>query len=391
MLQNIINMILSSELGIEDGILSCSGLKIDTKCLQYLCDQDCIVDSFYIEDHNAGELVDLKFSLQRLYSIGIYDTFDSFLNKNRYDPPFQEYYIIDLGCFSSSNNSLLEKYKVFLDFIKSLESIAKHNFLEADKTKNLIISRENNSVVVPLFYEKRDVESVDVFKLSKITAVFNGAGQKEQQLMYINELIDFLMPVPEKDRFGFLQMDFNLFYEKCNDAYQFYLSNFSSNKLKIELDTKILEFTSKIQSVINDSQTKLIAIPTAFVLAVTIMDFSNPYSAKNIATLISLFVFAILIQLFIDNQLTSLKFLSGNITSYIDSFPKNINGVNSRFEIVRQELKNQKRRLIISNILLWLIPVALLFWWFALMKFGFIVYIVAGFILALTLIYKLWQ
>lgn len=142
--------------------------------------------------------------------------------------------------------------------------------------------------------------------------------------------------------------------------HKFYISSFSSNKLKFEINTKAIEYTSKIQTVINEAQTKLIAIPSAFVLAGISLDFDKyilPLNAKNIATSLSLFIFAILIQLFLANQKNILKIIESDVNDYKKEFNKtNIELLSEKFKCVSDSLKNQKKRITIITFILWGIP-----------------------------------
>jgi len=144
----------------------------------------------------------------------------------------------------------------------------------------------------------------------------------KKKMIFINELIESLNSREENSRFKYFLSHITEFYDKCNNAYQFYLRDFSYNKLKIELDSKALEYTQKIQSVINDSQTKLIAIPTAFVLVFAAFDFTDLLAIKNIATILSLFIFALLIQFFLNNILNFFILGVKNFGVYINIISK---------------------------------------------------------------------
>ncbi|WP_287212773.1 hypothetical protein, partial [Muribaculum sp.] len=139
----------------------------------------------------------------------------------------------------------------------------------------------------------------------------------------------------------------------------YYIRNFSYNKLKSELDNAILDYSKKIQSVINDAQSKLIAIPAAFVLAAANIEFDNILSIKNIAILISLYIFALLIGIFLNNQSSVLNMIDINIQSYKGSFGGNGNVVKDAFILVDKELIKQKNRLFITQFINWGIPALL--------------------------------
>lgn len=184
-------------------------------------------------------------------------------------------------------------------------------------------------------------------------------NNSEEKLFFINELMEFLSNVTEENRFVYLLQNFNEYYSKSIDSFQYYIRNFSYNKLKSELDNAILDYSKKIQSVINDAQSKLIAIPAAFVLAAANIEFDNILSIKNIAILISLYIFALLIGIFLNNQSSVLNMIDINIQSYKGSFGGNGNVVKDAFILVDKELIKQKNRLFITQFINWGIPALL--------------------------------
>jgi hypothetical protein len=112
----------------------------------------------------------------------------------------------------------------------------------------------------------------------------------------LNELVEFLDGLEDEVKFSYLIRNFELYFDKSIATYNYYLRNFSYNKLKLEIDSKAIEFNQKLQAVINDSQTKLIAIPTAFVLVLSSLDYEKINSHKNIIASLGLFIFSILLQ-----------------------------------------------------------------------------------------------
>ena len=67
----------------------------------------------------------------------------------------------------------------------------------------------------------------------------------EEKLLFINELMEFLSNVTEENRFVYLLQNFNEYYSKSIDSFQYYIRNFSYNKLKSELDNAILDYSKK--------------------------------------------------------------------------------------------------------------------------------------------------
>ena len=179
----------------------------------------------------------------------------------------------------------------------------------------------------------------------------------DKKNIYLNQLVEFLYKEEEQTRFSYLIRNFDKYIKKSSATYNYYLRDFSYNKLKIELDSKALEFSQKLQSVINDSQTKLIAIPTALVFVLSTLDYENINAIKNYLALVGLILFCIFIQIFINNQKSAIAFIEENINYYKGTFKDDINEIKESFKKVELEKNKQIKRLFQIQILLWLIPI----------------------------------
>lgn len=359
MLRRIIDIIKSSNTEISNGTLFCNGYIIaDAECIDYLENNNILENSLY--SRKNGECVNLELSLAHLNSIGYYEDCITFCIKNKYVLPSKRFFIEEIKCFEDDNNDFIFIYKKIITLINAISHISKHSYTDVD-IHNAIIFREDKSLFLPFIYDSSDIRDIkieDSEKFTFLSDLFNNSDS-DKKLLFINELIDFLSPYNENDRFRYLLLYICEFISKANNAYQYYIRNFSYNKLKLELDNAALEFSKKIQTVINESQTKLIAIPAAFVLSAANIEFNNILSIKNITILISLYIFAVLIGIFLNNQSSVLKMIDKNIQSYKDTFDSNNSVVKEAFTLVDKELKKQKTRLLVTQFINWGIPVLL--------------------------------
>lgn len=359
MLRRIIDIIKSSNTEISNGTLFCNGYIIaDTECIDYLENNNILENSLY--SRKNGECVNLELSLAHLNSIGYYEDCITFCIKNKYVLPSKKFFIEEIKCFEDDDNDFIYIYKKIITLINAISHISKHSYTDVD-INNAIIFREDKSLFLPFIYDSSDIRDIkieDSEKFTFLSDLFNNSDS-DKKLLFINELIDFLSPYNENDRFRYLLLYICEFISKANNAYQYYIRNFSYNKLKSELDNAALEFSKKIQTVINESQTKLIAIPAAFVLSAANIEFNNILSIKNITILISLYIFAVLIGIFLNNQSSVLKMIDKNIQTYKDTFDSNNSVVKEAFTLVDKELKKQKTRLLVTQFINWGIPVLL--------------------------------
>lgn len=320
----------------------------------------------------SSQAVFVEFVTAELKKKGFYITFADFIVDNRFESD-ETFYIQELNYNnkSSGNHEKIEKYKTLLGLIQKL--ISKSKFVKDEDVKTLFLFQENKFIELPIdngiVYEDF-LQSENIGLIGEY--VKNIDDYKEKRSIFLQELIDFLSP-EKSNRFQYLLSNFKEFFERCNTSFEFYLSNFSYNKVKMEIDNSVLEHSKNIRNIINDAQSKLIAIPAAFVLAATQIDFADVISIKNIIIIVSSFIFSYIISIFIQNQKNALNIVSENVKNYKKSFLQTKADDTSQaegllsiskllkdsYEIIENELINQKTKLRILQFIGWAISVIL--------------------------------
>ena len=321
---------------------------------------------------NSSQPVCVEFVTAELKTKGFYITFADFVVDNRFELN-DNFYIQELNynSESSGNQEKIEKYKILLELIQKL--IIKSKFVKDEDVKTLFLFQENKFIELPIdngivyedFLQSENISLVEEY-------VKSIDEYKEKRSIFLQELIDFLFP-ERSNRFQYLLSNFKEFFERCNTSFEFYLSNFSYNKVKMEIDNSVFEHSKNIRNIINDAQSKLIAIPAAFVLAATQIDFSNVISIKNIIIIASSFIFSYIISIFIQNQKNALNIVSENVENYKKSFfqtkeddmpqakglPSISKLLKDSYKKIESELINQKAKLGILQFIGWAISVML--------------------------------
>lgn len=278
---------------------------------------------------------------------------------NYYEFPQKEVYIYELNDYLNNARQFKDKYSLVIDLIDELQKIAKYSYKE-EEILNAIIVREDKSLFLYLKYSAEDIDSIDDNELTLISSfidILKSDTTTDKRNIYLNQLIEFLSDKEELIRFSFLIQNFKDYIKVSSSTYNYYQRNFSYNKLKVELDAKALEFYQKLQGVINNSQTKLIAIPTALVFALSTLDYIDINSLKNYLIVVGLILFCMFIQIFINNQKSAINFIEENITYYKNTHANNKSELEKSFSKVDTERKKQIKRLRQIQILLWLVPV----------------------------------
>jgi len=359
MLTRIVDIINNSSFIEKEGnILFCKYKIEDLTIVKELYDSN-MIENLLVDDYKINDEVILEFSLSSLLSQGFYMSVDLFLKWNYYELPAKEIYIQELRCYLKNSIFLERKYSSVINLISQIIINSKYSYQE-EEILNSIIVREDKSLFLSLKYSNEDLDSIDEESLTLIdnfSEVLKSDTITDKKNIYLNELIEFLIVKEEPERFSFLLKNFKSYISKSASTFNFYLRNFSFNKLKVELDAKALEFYQKLQAVINDSQAKLIAIPTALVFVLSTIDYDDINSLKNYLTLVGLIVFSIFIQIFINNQKSAIGFIEENIKYYKLSYSNDASELQKSFKKVYKERDKQLRRIMQIQILLWFVPV----------------------------------
>lgn len=360
MLREVIDIVNSSVHHIQDGTLFCENYIItDVNLIEWLEEQNILENT--PNSKKIGTSNNIELSLPRLNSIGFYEDTNCFVLKNKYALPAIPYYIEEIKCYGTDSNEFINKYLTVVVLINSIKNIARHNYTDID-LDNSLIYRDDKALLLSFLYEAVDIHRIpndNIDKINRLQRILTD-GDSREKWIFINELIDFLTSEEENNRFKFLLDNIKNFVDRATNAYQYYIRNFSYNKLKTELDNAALDYSKKIQSVINDAQTKLIAIPTAFVLAIANINFDQIINNKNIGIVSGLFIFSWLIDLFIKNQKSVLKFIHNNVTQYKSTFsPQQNEIVSDSFATVDKEIRKQKNRINIIHWITWGLPIIL--------------------------------
>lgn len=372
MLNTLINILKSATVSFSDGNLILENYifnnveikdKINDLVLFVYDENDHEV---FLDDVESGTLIKIEFDYYKLKQKGYFQTIKDFINTGSFKR-INGYYIAEIDYSDIFTNSdipeVILKYNVIFDFLESLASISKYFEIHGNY-KTLFITCEKNiysTLNIELHFEVFNSCNMDSKEIVEIISTLNGFSS-EKKILYINELIDYINRFDERIRFQTLLFNFSEYFRNCMLSYEYFLQNFSLNKLKTELNNTTLEYYRKIQSVINEAQSKLIAIPAAFVIAISTIDINNISNLKNYLILISLYVFATLIEIFIKNQNSSLSFIEEGVKDFKLLYKDADiiqNEVFRSFEMIDKELIKQQDRLFYIQLINWGIPISI--------------------------------
>lgn len=333
--------------------------------LKTLSTNNCVDDFVVIEGKNksieqisAGQEIEVKLYSLNLKNERYYETVEELLKASSQKYPDNRFYVhaINFDSVNDAKPPIIQNYEATTQLIGFLVSIAdyqKERELVFFQSKQLVMTTDYNVADLAEF------KNVSVL----ISHISDSADKEERKIIFINELIASLMKIPElKNRFKHLLKNFEDLFVNYKKSHNLYLEKYSYTKFKSELDKEIIEYSKKIQSVINDAQTKLVAIPAAFLLIIGQFDFTGEKLFFNLALILSALVFSVLLEVLLRNQFSALEFISDDVTQFQSSVDEKKVAVlgedfTATFTKIRGLYDKQKCYLNIIRVLVWLTPI----------------------------------
>jgi len=225
-------------------------------------------------------------------------------------------------------------------------------------TKTLIFLQKEKLEITP-DYTIEDIcelPKVDAFKTDFISA----ETHKEQKLTIVRTVLLELFTGRTHVKFSELLRQFDDFMERLNCSYQLYVSEFSFQKVKAEIEKEKLEATIKLNKVFSDIQNQLLAVPAALVLVGGQMTFAGNWTIKNLSIWLGFFIFAILMSLLVRNQRHTLKAVKQEIDQQWQQIKGRHSLVADRFESSYKQLdKRYKQQELLIGTVSFLVAISL--------------------------------
>ncbi len=220
---------------------------------------------------------------------------DYLLNEEEVEIPRQVENYLYASSFASTLNELADH---------SLPSIPKAIFLQGEKLE-LSLAYCTNDLV--------ELKGLDKFIEDFVRAEIH----KEQKATIIKGVLIEMLKNNEIDRLTLpcLIKRFTEFLERVNANYQLYVSEFSFEKIKEQVESEKFEFTLKLNKVFSGIQNQLLAVPIALVLVSSQMQMTEGLSLKNMSIWFGIIIFGVFMSLLIRNQRSTLKAIQMEIDS----------------------------------------------------------------------------
>jgi len=224
------------------------------------------------------------------------------------------FYIADLDYCHPTDEKCPEVIKNYILTVRFFEMVGK-NFaddirpLGGDKT--LVFLSDRKLEITSEFCEK---DLIGAPRLDDFIQDFVTSNVHTQQKRTIfNSVLFNIFDRKTEVKFSDLLAITDSLIEQVNASYQLYVSEFSFQKVKAEVEREKLEFTTRLNKIFSDIQNQLLAIPAAMILVGGQMKQVNAFSLSNILIWLGSLVFSILMLLLIRNQRNTLAAIKNEI------------------------------------------------------------------------------
>lgn len=208
---------------------------------------------------------------------------------------------------AAQDGSPVDRYRKVIALVQILKGAAA--FL--DQHEELLVFIRSGKFEVPVKYAVADLEALDLTELGRIIASVPDGTHKTQCESIMAEAMHEVVSLHSAGyRFSALLGNLKDFHERFDRGYRLFVAGFSYEKLRDEIETAKIEYTTKMHKVFADIQNQLLGIPVATVIVATQM---KPHERINgdfwisVAVLLGSFVFAMLVHLLLRNQRHTLE------------------------------------------------------------------------------------
>lgn len=291
-----------------------------------------------------------------------FERLHDFLDLNQHQSPNYEYCIFKPQYFSTDSHHPKEisQYHDLVALIGLLTKLADYVNENIGEAKELIFFQKKK-LTIPIVYSQNNLRKIPY--LNELSDQLNTAHDKEERKSILkNEIVLNLYETAETERFAKLLSLFDYIYDNYLKSHLLYLEKFSYHDLKSEVDKDKLEYTKRIYGTVNEIQTKLIAVPAAFLLVLSQFDFAGQFVYKNILIVIGAVLFSVLLEILLSNQFGVLSYIKKEIDHFKHQLSNRDTQVDLRefinsFADLDTIRKKQYRYLWVFRVVIWLVPI----------------------------------
>lgn len=187
-----------------------------------------------------------------------------------------------------------------------------------DQLEQKLFYFKDGKIEIPVRYSSDLLRRVNVAEIERLLKHFNAdALHRAQKLTILADVITSLVrSQPVATRFEYVLQNVNHVIAGVDDGYRLFVSSFSYDKIRSDLENASLEFILKIQKTFVDIQGQLLGIPIATVVVASQLKAASACGTElwtNVAILAGAWIFVVFLTASIVNQFLTLNAISGEV------------------------------------------------------------------------------
>lgn len=253
----------------------------------------------------------------------------------------KEFYIADLNyLYNLTDTDRPPTVQAYLDTVFLVESLSKLAEHGTDSTSTKLIFFHKEKIELNINYEAdkiKPIQGLQEFTERYITDEIHAEQKKTIIKSVLLELSKEFEGCPLD--IGLLNEKFEEFKRRVSSGYQLYVSEFSFQKIKAEIEKSKFEFITKINKVFSDIQNQLLTVPAALIIAGSQFEPSDHVTLKNFLILSGALAFTAFMLLLIMNQRNTLQSIYNEIDNEWGLIKKKHNAIKEQFDSQYQSLE----------------------------------------------------
>ncbi|WKD48980.1 hypothetical protein [Microbulbifer spongiae] len=341
-------------------------VKIDSECR----------DIEEINENDIGKEVVIgivKSSVHRY--IEFYDSIDELISvpSNKLSRP-DRFYLIDSSFFYPCSD-IPDKIQHYFDLIKllvMLKDVSDYQYGFSNVIEKLVFLHKSRFDLSLKYDSESLIDSID--GLSVILGFFEGEEHIEQKKSILKEiLIGMLSDIPDEKKLKYLISNFGEFSKRFVENYQYFVSEFSFDEVRVEYEEKKREYLVKIDEVFSATQLRMLGVPVSLAVVAFKMSpvvSSIPTFLINFLLLFSVAAYSYMMRMLLVNQRHTLAAIKGEYSSHMRRLKYQFSDQYDNIYGIKKDLderyKFQKKNLVKFNRIsvLLVIVVLLIFFWY---------------------------
>jgi len=212
----------------------------------------------------------------------------------------------------------IKSYLEYTCLVSLLEKISDHH---GDATKLIFFHKEKFEIHIN--YSAEHLASIERLEEFKRKFIEDDIHAEQKKTIIKSVLLELNSEFDKKLSIGLVAEKFEEFYRRVSSSYQLYVSEFSFQKIKSEVEKSKFEFITRINKVFSDIQNQLLVVPASLILVGSQYEVSSSITLKNLIIAGGAVAFAIFMMLLILNQKNTLLSI--------------LNEINNELQLIKQK------------------------------------------------------